>query len=62
MPHPNNPDLSALRLTKPKELALKLRAALKVYKTVDRAAKELGISRRTFFRWYKELSPKEAQP
>lgn len=54
MPHTSNPDLSALRLKDPKELLLRLRAALKIHKTVEKAAAELGISRRTFFRWMQE--------
>jgi transposase-like protein len=59
MPRPKTPGLSALRLEEPAKVQAKLVAALDAHKTVRKAAVALGISERTFFRWWAEAHPTE---
>lgn len=47
----SNAQLSALRVAKPAEFALKVRAALEQGGSVPAAAKQLGVTPRTLFRW-----------
>jgi transcriptional regulator of acetoin/glycerol metabolism len=57
MPTPQNPELSALRLSDPAAFRARLRAALQAANgDIDDAAKLLRISRRTMFRWRSEAN------
>lgn len=51
MPGATNTVLSALRIADPPAWRMKVRAALRAEGSVDNAARALGVSRSTLFRW-----------
>jgi transcriptional regulator of acetoin/glycerol metabolism len=59
MPVPTNPRLSALWITNPEEAAFEVRLALDAEGgNVELAAKRLGISRRTMYRYLEKGKPR----
>jgi hypothetical protein len=53
MPHPNNPDLTALWIKDPKAAARQVIDALESTRTLSEAAKKLNVGLRTLARWLK---------